>query len=59
MEPILKERKSADIGAGAGALALALAKRLKKVTAAEPAPAMVKGIEGRGIPSGIAKFKHY
>ena len=43
MEPILKECKSAlDIGAGAGALALALAKRLKKVTAVEPAPAMVK-----------------
>ena len=43
MEPILKECKSAlDIGAGAGALAQALAKRLKKVTAVEPAPAMVK-----------------
>ncbi len=43
MEPILKECKSAlDIGAGTGALALLLAKRLKKVTAVEPAPAMVR-----------------
>src|SRR4030067_3756660 len=46
MEPILKDCKSAlDIGAGTGALALPLARRLKKVTAVEPAPAMVKALK--------------
>lgn len=54
MEPILKECKSAlDIGAGAGALALALAKRLKKVTAVEPASAMVKVLKEEASLKGL------
>lgn len=54
MEPILKECKSAlDIGAGAGALALALAKRLKKVTAVEPAHAMVKVLKEEASIQGL------
>ena len=54
MEPILKECKSAlDIGAGAGALAQALAKRLKKVTAVEPAPAMVKVLKEEASLRGL------
>ncbi len=54
MEPILKDCSSAlDIGAGAGALALPLAKRLKKVTAVEPAPAMVKVLKEESALQGL------
>ncbi|MBI5181547.1 MAG: class I SAM-dependent methyltransferase [Nitrospirae bacterium] len=54
MEPILKDCKSAlDIGAGTGALALPLAKRLKKVTAVEPAPAMVKVLKEESELQGL------
>jgi len=54
IEPILKECKSAlDIGAGAGALALALAKRLEKVTAVEPAPAMARILKEESELQGI------
>src|SRR3990170_5697412 len=54
MEPILKECKSAlDIGAGAGALTIPLAKRLKKVTAVEPAPAMVKVLKEESEMHGL------
>lgn len=54
MEPILKDCKSAlDIGAGAGALAIPLAKRLKKVTAVEPAPAMIKVLKEESELQGL------
>lgn len=54
MEPILKECKSAlDIGAGAGALALPLAKRLEKVTAVEPAPAMARVLKEEAALQGL------
>ena len=54
MEPILKDCKSAlDIGAGTGALALPFARRLKKVTAVEPAPAMVKALKEESELHGL------
>lgn len=54
MEPILKDCKSAlDIGAGAGALAMPLAKRLKKVTVVEPAPAMIRVLKEESELQGL------
>ncbi len=54
MEPILKDCSSAlDIGAGAGALTIPLAKRLKKVTAVEPSPSMVKVMKEETVLQGV------
>lgn len=45
LEPVLAGSESAlDVGAGCGALALPLARRLARVTALEPAPAMARAL---------------
>jgi len=48
LEPLLTGCRSAlDVGAGCGALTVPLARRLKRVTALEPAPAMVEALQER------------
>ncbi|MCI0370345.1 MAG: class I SAM-dependent methyltransferase [candidate division NC10 bacterium] len=48
LEPLLTGCRSAlDVGAGCGAFTLPLARRLPRVTALEPAPAMVEALRGR------------
>ncbi|MBI2544240.1 MAG: hypothetical protein HYW16_03325 [Candidatus Rokubacteria bacterium] len=51
--PLVEECETAlDVGAGCGALAIPLARRLRRVTALEPAPAMAKAPRGATSPCG-------
>jgi SAM-dependent methyltransferase len=54
LDPALAECEDAlDVGAGCGALALPLARRLRRVTALEPEPAMVRGLEEAARRAGL------
>jgi SAM-dependent methyltransferase len=52
--PLLAECETAlDVGAGPGALALPLARRLRRVTALEPAPAMARALREAARQAGL------
>jgi hypothetical protein len=55
--PALAECEDAlDVGAGCGALAVPLARRLRRVTALEPEPAMVRGLRDAAARAGLANI---
>lgn len=56
--PLLDECETAlDVGAGCGALAIPLARRLRRVTALEPAPAMAKALAEEARDRGLANLE--
>ncbi len=56
--PLLEECLSAlDVGAGCGALALPLARRLGRVTALEPAPAMARALAEEARERGLTNIE--
>lgn len=56
-EPLLARCRTAlDVGAGFGALALALARRLARVTAVEPAPAMAAAMRKAAAREGLTNL---
>lgn len=58
VEGILADCDSAlDVGAGCGALALPLARRLRRVTALEPAPAMARALREEATARGLANVE--
>jgi SAM-dependent methyltransferase len=50
-------RDALDVGAGCGALALPLARRLERVTALEPSPAMVRALERAAQDAGLHNIR--
>jgi hypothetical protein len=58
LEPLLGECASAlDVGAGCGALAVPLARRLRRVTALEPSPAMARALREEARALGLGHLE--